>query len=163
MSVDAIARCWLLFGMTEESAAIDGVSDLAARVYRASFRDTVYSVVPFREPRVTSRHFRRKERHSDDEGTPLEPLRSLHPRTALFVNPTEFASTWSGDLESFNEVMLVGVNTDNRLLGSALTLFDEGVPVIISSSFCLSSDGTALSTTALQAVAQSLGNWRVRD
>jgi hypothetical protein len=148
--------------MTEGSSVIEGVGDLAARIYRESFKDTVYSVVQFREPKVTFYRFQRRGRSYDDDDTPVEPLRSLRPRTALFTNVTDFVTEWGSHFDVFDEVHIAGVNTDNRLLGSTLALFEGGVPVILESSLCLSSDGEPLSPTALMVLASQLGEGRVR-
>lgn len=156
------SRCWVIVDMTH-GFATDRLRELAGRIYTEASGDPVYALVQTNPPRGPFHKLLGWNKCTEDgDQELLEPLGDLDPQIfektgygALTPLPVE-------ELSHFDEVVVVGADTDACVLATALALFDAGVGVVVSTTLTLSSGGEDFHHAALKILRRQLGTDRVR-
>lgn len=140
-------RCWVVVDMTH-GFATDRLKELAERIYTEARGDSVYALIQTNPPKGPFHKLLGWNKCTKDgDQELLEPLGDLDPQIfektgygALTPLPTE-------ELSQFDEVVVVGADTDACVLATTLTL---------------SSGGEDFHHAALKILRRQLGTDRVR-
>lgn len=112
-------------------------------------------------PFITIRKFSGFEKIDKPTDLAFIPL----PRTKLFVKQGYSAVTpeFIEDLQSnnINQVNLVGVDTDQCVLATALALFDIGIRPIVLADYCASTAGSEMNDIGLKLLRRAIGKQNI--
>lgn len=163
MDVQETSRCWVVVDVTH-GFATDELRVLSQRIYReVGEREPVYALVQINPPLGPFRELLGWDGCSEiGDNILLQPIADLNPQVFEKTGYGAKTPLPTDDLSQFDEVVVVGADTDACVLATALALFDAGVKVVVETSLCITSGGEELQHAALRILTRQLGAERVR-